>query len=504
MFPRHPIPKQRPLLRMALIGILALAARPSSAETLAEAHAKLTAQYAAELDELAAWCESNGLADEAKTTRGWPLPQAPLTLVVPLVNDSANEPQEAEGPAAEAAEWRDRFGKLRQEQGEALFALARRAAGEKQMTLAYRMVYETLREDPRHQAARKLLGYKLHDGRWLTPYEVQKAQGKQVWHETFGWLLRTQVERYEAGDRYYKRRWITAEEEAKLRADIEQGWDIVTEHYQVRTNHSLEEGVRLATRLERLHQVWRQLFVRFYLADEQIARLFKGGVLPKSTMRHQVTYFRDRDEYNRALIARQPSIGITTGYYETDRHTAYFFADKEQDDSNLYHEATHQLFSEIRKTSPETGHEANFWIVEGIACYMESFAVGGGQRGDSFCTLGGADATRLQNARARLLKDDFHVPLAELTRMGMDALQRDERIKNLYSQASGLTYFLIHGGDGRYRDALVDYLSAVYAADDTPGTLAESTGRSYGELDREYREFLQGPKETGVRSQESE
>ena len=37
----------------------------------------------------------------------------------------------------------------------------------------------------------------------------------------------------------------------------------------------------------------------------------------------------------------------------------------------------------------------------------------------------------------------------------MDTLQNDPRIRTLYSQAAGLTHFLIYYDDGRYRDALV-------------------------------------------------
>jgi hypothetical protein len=495
--PQQRIPRRAPL-RVAIMGLVLLDGSMALAEGVADDYVELTARHAAELARLAVWCDANALADEAEMTRRWPLPRAPLTLVVPMVDETVDAPKEAEDAPAKAVEWRKRFTKLRQAQGEMLFALARRAAEEEQMTLAFRLVHETLREDPRHEAARKMLGYKLHEGRWMTSYDVLKTQSKQVLHPKFGWLLRAHVERYEAGERFYKGRWLKAEDEARLRANIDQGWDVVTEHYHIRTNHSLEEGVRLATRLERLHQLWRQLLVRFYLADEQIAKLFKGGALPKGpAKRHQVTYFRNRDEYNRALIVQQPNIGVTTGYYATDRRTAFFFADdatEERDDSNLYHEATHQLFSEVRAMSPKTGLAANFWVVEGIACYMESLTVGNGQGDDSFCMLGGTDAIRLKNARARLLDDDFFVPLAELTRLGMDALQHDERIKQLYSQASGLTYFLIHDGDGRYRDALVDYLVAVYTARDTPGTLAELTGRNYSELDQEYRAFLQGVK----------
>jgi len=99
---------------------------------------------------------------------------------------------------------------------------------------------------------------------------------------------------------------------------------------------------------------------------------------------------------------------------------------------------------------------------------------------------------RLRDARHRLLEDKFYVPLAEFTGYGMDRVQHDERIALLYSQASGLTHFLLHYDHGRYRAALAPYLAAVYTGRDRAGTLAELTGARYEDLDRQYREFLQG------------
>ncbi|MEX2560159.1 MAG: hypothetical protein WD403_09610, partial [Pirellulales bacterium] len=73
---------------------------------------------------------------------------------------------------------------------------------------------------------------------------------------------------------------------------------------------------------------------------------------------------------------------------------------------------------------------------------------------------------------------------------GMDRVQHDERIAMLYSQAAGLAHFLMHYDQGRYRDALVDYLLAVYSGRDRQSSLAELTGTSFDELDRQYREFV--------------
>jgi hypothetical protein len=69
-------------------------------------------------------------------------------------------------------------------------------------------------------------------------------------------------------------------------------------------------------------------------------------------------------------------------------------------------------------------------------------------------------------------------------------LQQDPRIATLYSQAAGLAHFLIHYDGGRYRDALVAYLVAVYTGRATPTALAELTGVPFNVLDQQYRQFL--------------
>jgi hypothetical protein len=451
----------------------------AAADTLGEDHSVIERDYAAELAALARWCDERKLPDEAGKTRAWTIPQPPLTLRLALPDDgfSASIGNQAN------AEWADRFRKLRQAQGKRLFELAQKAADEREFALAFQLVHQALREDPDHEAARRVLGYKRHERKWLSSYELAKAQAHQVWDERFGWLQAKQLSRYESGERSFKGRWISTEEDARLHADIDRGWEIVTEHYQVRTNHSLEEGVRLAARLEEFYRIWRQVFVRYYTTEEQLARQFRTGLPSNRTpVRHQVTCFRDRDEYAQALARGEPNIGITTGYYSDGARRAYFFAG---DDSNLYHEATHQLFSELKQVKPP-GREANFWIVEGIACFMESCKLG-----NRLATLGGSDALRLENARARLLEHGSYLPLAELCRLGMTELQKHAEIKMLYSEAAGMTYFFLFADDGRYRQTLVDYLSAVYDHRDGPNTLADLARTSYSNLDAQYRKFIQ-------------
>ena len=464
---------------------LGLAAGRAGAADFAKRHAELRAAYADKLADLATWADRAGLAEEARQARAW-LPAAEPNRIMlacrPAAGESAAEPFVSSSP-----EWEDRFRTLRDAQAESLFALAGEAAAGGQASLAFQLLPEVIHENPQHAKAREILGYERHGERWLTPFEAAKAAQNQVWHDRFGWLPADHVARYEAGERFYGGRWMKAEAEQRLRSAPRKGWDIVTEHYNVHTSHSLEAGVKLAVKLERLYDAWQQMFAAFSASEDALARRFAGGAAARSEpRRHKVVYFRDRDEYIRALEKDEPQIGISTGFYIADKREAYFYTDAEADDSNLNHEATHQLFSEMRRSVRDVGRDANFWVIEGIACYMESLV-----SAEGWHFLGGNDAVRLRDAQHRLTVDNFYVPLAELTTYGMDRLKRDPKIPMLYSEASGLTYFFINFDGGRYRAPLVAYLSDIYQGRDRPGTLAEKCGKSDAELDGQYRQFIE-------------
>jgi hypothetical protein len=119
------------------------------------------------------------------------------------------------------------------------------------------------------------------------------------------------------------------------------------------------------------------------------------------------------------------------------------------------------------------------------------------QTENGYHVLGGFEDDRIVAAQYRLLTNDFYVPLSEFTDFGMEQLQTDPRIRTLYSQAAGLTHFLIHHDGGRYRDALVAYLVAVYSGKDDRNTLSRLTGTSYADLDRDYREYMRSAAEIG-------
>jgi len=461
-------------------------------DELARAARDLRARYLGQLEELAAWCDKQGLTAQAKTTRQWLGKRGPNKLYVADLPRRIGRPELPADSPEEVVQWDQRFWQMRRQQAKSLEALARRAVRADRASLAFDLVMAGIHEDPDHEGIRRILGYQKFRGQWHTLYEVDKLKSGQAWDEKFGWLPAKAVARYRQGERLNSGVWTTAEEDARMHREITRGWDVKTEHYAIRTDHSLEAGVQLGIKLEQLHRVWRQLFIRYFLSEAQVAELFdrRNRGPPVQLPRLEVVYFRDREDYVRGLLAAFPDlrkevVSISEGVYIAAVQRAFFFAGKDQDERTMYHEATHQLFHQSRPVVPDVGYRANFWIVEGIAMYMESL-----RREEGYLVLGGFDDPRMLAARYRLLHDNFYIPLAEFASYGMEKLQSDKRIATLYSQAAGLTHFLVHYDEGRYRDALVAYLSMVYSGRDNPLLLPQLARSTFADLDREYRQFI--------------
>ena len=351
---------------------------------------------------------------------------------------------------------------------------------------------KSLRENPDQADARQRLGFVQFRDTWQTPFAVRQLNAGKVWHDTFGWLPKTHVARYERGERYYQGRWMLAAEEAALRRDIKRDWRVESDHYVVTTNHSLEEGVRLARRLERFYGVWRQMFAGFVESPADLARRFEKQPVRREIAQHNVIYYRNREEYNAAL--RGPTKNRHHAWH-LSRHHAHglLFRRRRARSRHPISRGDPPVVPRDASAGRDVGQNENFWIVEGIACYMETLA----EHAD-YATTGGANAGRMPAARHRLLEDGFYVPLAELVRFGRQTLQQDPRLPRIYSQCAGLTDFFMHDAEGRYREALIGYLSAVYAGRATPGTLADLTDASYETLDRQYREFISAGSPTAL------
>ncbi|MGA2035504.1 MAG: hypothetical protein ABSG68_24915 [Thermoguttaceae bacterium] len=447
----------------------------------------LRAKYARDIEQLAAWCEKEGLAPEAKQTRAIPAQDDPCKLYLPVLPREVGPLKLAEDSPAALVQWNTRLTKLREEDAAALYDLARRAIRQHQPSLAYEVLLTVIGENPDHEGARRVFGYQKFHDQWRTAYEARKLRSGMVWHEKFGWLSKANLQRYLDGQRPAGSRWISAQEDARLHRDIRSGWEVESEHYQIRTNRSIEAAVALGQKLETLCRLWQQIFIRFHASEAYIDGLLNGRAqtVRGDAPRYNVVYFRDHDDYTRSLRSRVPNLGISLGIYMPQDRTAYFFAGDEDAGRVLNHEATHQLFQQTRHAPLDVGRNANFWVIEGIAMFMETL-----HQEHGYYVLGGLDDVRMLAARQHLIDGDFFVPLAQLTAYGTERLQSDPKVSSLYSQMAAMTNFLVFYDGGRYRDALVAYLTAVYSNRATLKTLAELTGAGYAELDRQYQEFM--------------
>jgi hypothetical protein len=411
------------------------------------------AAFADELEKLALKCDELGLKEQAELTREWAFPRDHRRQYLFLPSTTNDAPK---GSAPQVVQqWHAKFRKLRAEHAAGLFSLARKSLDEHRPADAYRLLHEVLRDDPDHADARRALGYTKGTGGWLPRPASWRAEPGRTDHPRYGW-----------------RRG--------------QYWRVETTHYQIATDHSAKAALELAGELENLVSLWKQTFFDFW-ADEAWLRARFDGQADKEPLaaKMQIVLFKNRDEYLAVLGKAQPQLAMTTGIYIDTQLTAFFYAAEPAPRTTWRHEATHQLFQQFGRHGNGVGEKQNFWIVEGAAMYMESLAEHSG-----YWTVGGWEAARLQLARYRALSGDFRLPLGQLVLMGREELQQSPDIRKLYSQAAGMTHFLLDDEGGRRRTAAIDYLLAVYQQTDAPQSLAAVTKTSLAELDRQYLAFL--------------
>ncbi|MDF1742309.1 MAG: DUF1570 domain-containing protein [Gimesia sp.] len=398
-------------------------------------------------------------------------------------------------PEAERT-WRLKLRKLQNEQANALFVFSRKVLHAGFPSYAYDRILETAFHNPDHRSVRQILGYVRNGDEWLTPFEKEMKKRKQQWHPKYGWLPASHLARYEKGERYVNGRWKSAAQEAEIRRDFRNAWEIKTEHFLIKTNHSLEMGVKIATEMEDFHRYFHQTFVGFFKTPEQLKKLFEGARNPflkrNSNHQHVMHYYSTREEYLQRLQKEIPQIALTHGIYLFGDRISHFYhrPDAQGDLGTLYHEATHQLFYETGSTRirRQVGEKNHFWAIEGIACYMESF-----EKTDDGYRAGNPNHIRFNAARYRLLEDNYYVPLETFTAMGRTPFQNSPNISPNYSQASGLSHFFMHAKNREYRDAVISQLSELYSFNsrirNNAKTLEELIGLSYTELDQQYKAY---------------
>lgn len=477
----------------------------NSLKSYRKQYEKIYAPFRDSMKTIEQFCQKKGLSSEADLVKTLSSQIDFHSMTIQKLSPYVR-PEISRNLSADQRFWRMHLYKSQNNYAQAMFSLSKNALNSGLASMSYRLLREVVRQNPDHPSARRMLGFVRFENRWVTPLVKSQKRKGMVWHEKFGWLKKDFVERYEQGERYYipirggKGGWIPAAQEATIRQNFANAWEIETDHFIVKTNQSLERGVEIASQLEDYYEFFFSTFAGFFNGRSQSRKLIKKGhkVVPESR-KHRVYYYRTRDQYNRELKKHIPNIGITNGLYLTNTRTCYFFhAEKVDNDSTLYHEATHQLFYETMVNPPRRGQRipmvalnGNFWIIEGIACYMESF-----HNRNGLMSVGDPTNPRFQAAHIRLTRDNYYVPLANMASMGMNTFQSQNRkiIAMNYSQASGLSKFFMEYEGGKYRDSLIEHLSQIYRQAGNRRfkvpSLAKLTGASFLQLDSQYRSFI--------------
>ncbi len=445
----------------AAIVCFSFAPLASAADDYAVARTKLDESFAEKLTSLAKKADELGLKDQAALTRSWMIPRytGRQYLFLPEAKVSL-------APKAEASDleqkWYGKFQELRAAHAKGLFDLAKAESKDNRAARAYQLLHEVLRENPEHAEARRILGYqKVGNTGWsLAKTASQPTPGRKP-HPKYGW----------AANKY---------------------WRHETPHYSIATSTSAKQAIELGQKMEELHALWRQAFFSFWTNQPALEHRIAGGreALVKEPKKLDVVLFKDREEYVAALKPSEPKIELTTGIYLDKQQTVFLYAGDEKQAATWNHEASHQLFQEIDRFPPEPGSKGNFWMVEGMALYMESLARHQ-TSGGSYWTLGGWESDRLQFARYRGLSNDFLLPLEKLAAMNRGDLQASEDIRKIYTQSAGFSHYLMDAQGGLYREPTVRVFQALYEGRDTTGALEKLLGASAAELDRDYVAYLQ-------------
>jgi hypothetical protein len=248
---------------------------------------------------------------------------------------------------------------------------------------------------------------------------------------------------------------------------------ILTDHYNI-SAVGTKAGNLAGERLEHLFGVWTLLAAEFIKEPENVP----------VQHRHQVVLYRDEPEYKQQIRRIDPYIRQrTNGYYSSSRKTAYFYAPESK---VLLHEGTHQIFLEYFFRENKPAFYNNFWVVEGIALFMETLKI------EEECyRIGNLLDDRLYAAKVYQFERNYNLPIRKLTAMSADEIQASAEIRSIYCQSAALVHWLMFAEEGCHRKHLFELLRQTYLDTAKPETLSDLTGLSYEELDKKYVEFLQ-------------
>lgn len=233
---------------------------------------------------------------------------------------------------------------------------------------------------------------------------------------------------------------------------------VETEHFILLSDAGVDRCSEVLHDLERFYLIWTQLFFPLWKDQERWDRAAVSNQ-PPATLKHRVILFANSARYADVLRDVAPAIARSSGFYSDLKRITFFHDGNRDDSATRYHEITHQLMSEATYAKPRLrpGEHRDFWLVEGIACYMESAIFH-----EDHATVGGWESARLQYARQRVLGLDDQLTMDLLAGEGRAAVQQRQDLSRWYSFAAAYTHQLAEQHEGSGWISVLQRLARVY------------------------------------------
>lgn len=420
---------------------------------------KVEAAHLKALEGIVTWASSNGLKEEAEKVLGIMKSidaEAPsLAKLGPQV-DKAPPPRDP----AKVPDLKTTFAKKLEEANDKnasrLFDLATACMKLGLFTRAFDLVSTVVEADPDHKRARDILGFAWDTTakKWVRKYDAEMA--KKYFLTDEGWVKKENKKNWDAGKREYQGKWVTKEEEERIRKRNDYNpFFVESEHFRIETNLGRKQAWEFANLLEDFYAQFFRFYLGFYDQTTGQKLLFATA---RNKKRHRVKVFPSQVEYLtfvKAEKGNQKLLVESAGFWEEGDQCSYFYyADRENTLRTLYHEVTHQLFGET-KTSRGSS-KGNNWVIEGLASYMETWEKVDGKWLPGHRT--GID--RLVGAR-QFLAANPGFNLASFLAIDNEQFHKENRGLN-YAMSAAFCHFLMHGEGEIYREPFIQFVSAFY------------------------------------------
>jgi hypothetical protein len=231
-------------------------------------------------------------------------------------------------------------------------------------------------------------------------------------------------------------------------------------HYRIHTNLERQEVVEFGRHMDRVFAEYQRRFSGF--------RSRRGGPMPLYLFRTQQDYIAFMRQHGLAaensggmfFVVNRDVSGLATWTQGKSRSEVF---------EVLQHEGFHQFAYNY------IGPDLPVWANEGLAQYFEdAILVGTGMK------LGLVNARRLALVK-NAIANNRAVPLDALLTMSYEtwnATLRDDpaRAALLYAQSWAVVYFLVHGDNGRYQRAFVQYLTLISTGSNSDRAFRQAFG----------------------------